>query len=257
AGIGSPGRFWEQVCYLYKTGDDGIADPFAALSAIPAATSTIRDMTDVRFEVPEFIAEKCTGCGQCWVQCPDAAIPGLVNEVEEVLDTAIRFVSNGRSLDRLRQITKHLGNESRKIMKGVPFTTFGAVLSEAYKTVVDKMKLDPERRAALDAEFAPVYAVLEDFPLAKTTAFFDLPEGREKNTGGCSRSRSIRTRARAAISACTCVPTRRSSRSSRPTRSSTSSAKTGSSGNSCPTPTTGTSTCRTSRRASACCRRSC
>ncbi|MDH3290139.1 MAG: 2-oxoacid:acceptor oxidoreductase family protein [Gemmatimonadota bacterium] len=184
AGIGNPGRFWEQVCYLYKTGDDGIADPFAALSAIPAATSTIRDMTDVRFEVPEFIAEKCTGCGQCWVQCPDAAIPGLVNEVEEVLDTAIRFVSNGRSLDRLRQITKHLGNESRKIMKGVPFTTFGAVLSEAYKTVVDKMKLDPERRAALDAEFAPVYAVLEDFPLAKTTAFFDLPEGREKNTGG-------------------------------------------------------------------------
>ncbi|MDH3367296.1 MAG: 2-oxoacid:acceptor oxidoreductase family protein, partial [Gemmatimonadota bacterium] len=47
AGIGNPGRFWEQVCYLYKTGDDGIADPFAALSAIPAATSTIRDMTDV------------------------------------------------------------------------------------------------------------------------------------------------------------------------------------------------------------------
>ncbi|MEJ2240129.1 MAG: 2-oxoacid:acceptor oxidoreductase family protein, partial [Gemmatimonadales bacterium] len=57
-GIGNPGRFWEQVCHLYQTGDDGIADPFAAISAIPAATSTIRDMTDVRFEIPEFIAEK-------------------------------------------------------------------------------------------------------------------------------------------------------------------------------------------------------
>jgi pyruvate-ferredoxin/flavodoxin oxidoreductase len=183
-GLANPGRFWEQVCYLYKTGEDGIADPFAALSAIPAATSSIRDMTDVRFEVPEFIPEKCTGCGQCWVQCPDAAIPGLVNEVEEVLDAAIRFVSNGRSLDRMRQIVKHLGTESRKIMKGVPFTTYGGVLSEAYKSVVDKMKLDPERRAALDAEFTPVYAVLEDFPLAKTATFFDVPEGREKNTGG-------------------------------------------------------------------------
>jgi pyruvate-ferredoxin/flavodoxin oxidoreductase len=75
-GIGNPGRFWEQVCHLYKTGDDGIADPFAAISAIPAATSTIRDMTDVRFEIPDFVAEKCTGCGQCWVQCPDTAIPG-------------------------------------------------------------------------------------------------------------------------------------------------------------------------------------
>jgi pyruvate-ferredoxin/flavodoxin oxidoreductase len=183
-GLGNPGRFWEQVCYLYKTGDDGIADPFAALSAIPAATSTIRDMTDVRFEVPEFVSANCTGCSHCWTQCPDGAIPGLVNEPEEVIQAAIRSVSNGRSLDRLGQIVRHLGNESRKIMKGVPFTSFGPVLSEAYKTVVDKMSLDPERRTALDAEFAPVYAALEEFPLAKTAPFFDLPESREKNTGG-------------------------------------------------------------------------
>jgi pyruvate-ferredoxin/flavodoxin oxidoreductase len=183
-GFGNPGRFWEQVCHLYKTGDDGIADPFAALSAIPAATSTIRDMTDVRFEVPSFVPANCTGCSQCWTQCPDSAIPGLVNDVEEVLQAAIATVSNGRSLDRIGQITKHLGNESRKIMKGVPFTTFGAVLSEAYRTVATKMNLDPERRAALDAEFAPVYAALETFPLAKTAPFFDLHENQQKNTGG-------------------------------------------------------------------------
>jgi pyruvate-ferredoxin/flavodoxin oxidoreductase len=171
-GIANPGRFWEQVCYVYKTGDDGIADPFAALSAIPAATSTIRDMTDVRFEVPEFIAANCTGCAQCWTQCPDAAIPGVVNDVEEVLGAAITTVSNGRSLDRLNQISKHLSNESRKIMKGVPFTTFG------------KLNLDPERRAALDEEFAPVYTALAEFPLAKTAPFFDLPESQAKGTGG-------------------------------------------------------------------------
>ena len=184
SGFGNPGRFWEQVCYLYKTGDDGLADPFAALSAIPAATSTIRDMTDVRFEVPEFVPANCTGCGQCWTQCPDTAIPGLVNEPEEIIQAAIRTVSNGRSLDRIGQIVRHLGSESRKILKGVPFTSFGPVLSEAYRTVVDKMNLDPERRSALDAEFAPVYAALEEFPLAKTAPFFDVPEGREKGTGG-------------------------------------------------------------------------
>jgi pyruvate-ferredoxin/flavodoxin oxidoreductase len=183
-GIANPGRFWEQVCYVYKTGDDGIADPFAALSAIPAATSTIRDMTDVRFEVPEFIAANCTGCAQCWTQCPDAAIPGVVNDVEEVLGAAITTVSNGRSLDRLNQISKHLSNESRKIMKGVPFTTFGEVLSQAYKNVTEKLNLDPERRAALDEEFAPVYTALAEFPLAKTAPFFDLPESQAKGTGG-------------------------------------------------------------------------
>jgi pyruvate-ferredoxin/flavodoxin oxidoreductase len=46
-------------------------------------------MTDIRFEVPDFIPELCTGCSQCWVQCPDAAIPGVVNSVEQILDTAI------------------------------------------------------------------------------------------------------------------------------------------------------------------------
>ncbi len=183
-GIGNPGRFWEQVCYLYKTGDDGIADPFAALSAIPAATSTIRDMTDVRFEVPEFVAEKCTGCAQCWTQCPDAAIPGVVNTIDEVIQAAIKTASNGRSFDRLGTIVKHLSNESRKIMKGVPFTTFGAVLSQAYKNVVEKLKLDPDRRKAMDEEFAPVYTALAEFPLAKTGPFFDLPESQEKGTGG-------------------------------------------------------------------------
>ncbi len=183
-GIGNPGRFWEQVCHLYKTGDDGLADPFAAISAIPAATSSIRDMTDVRFEIPEFIAANCTGCGQCWVQCPDTAIPGVVTEVDQVLYAAVNAVSNGKPFDRFRQVVPHVAREAQRIMHGVPFTTFADVASAAYKTVTEKLNLDPERRKALDEEFAPVYSALADFPLAKTGPFFDLPETKEKGTGG-------------------------------------------------------------------------
>jgi pyruvate-ferredoxin/flavodoxin oxidoreductase len=183
-GIGNPGRFWEQVCHVYKSGDDGIADPFAAISAIPAATSTIRDMTDVRFEVPEFIPENCTGCGQCWVQCPDTAIPGLVTEIDQVIYSAINSVSNGKTYDRLRQVVPHIARESRRIMKGVAVKNFADVMSTAYQTVSGKLNLDPERRSELDAEFAPVYSALAEFPLAKTAPFFDLPEDQEKGTGG-------------------------------------------------------------------------
>jgi len=43
-GPGNPGRFWEQVCALCQMGQDGIADPFAAISVIPAATGAVRDM---------------------------------------------------------------------------------------------------------------------------------------------------------------------------------------------------------------------
>jgi pyruvate-ferredoxin/flavodoxin oxidoreductase len=183
-GIAHGGRFWEQVCVLCKMGEDGIADPFAALSAIPAATSTIRDMTNVRFEVPEFVPDRCTGCSQCWVQCPDAAIPGVVNDVQEVLEATVRAVENGKRFDRVRQILKPLAGEARRVLKGVPFTTFGDTVSAAYEAVVSKLGLDPERRHALDAEFAPVYSALAEFPLAKTAPFFDLPESKQKGTGG-------------------------------------------------------------------------
>ncbi len=183
-GIGNPGRFWEQVCsYCAVTGKDVIADPFAAFSAMPAASSSVRDMTAIRFEVPDFIPEKCTGCSQCWVQCPDAAIPGLVNTVEDILDTAIRVASNGKPLNRIRQVSPHLARESRKILKGVPFKTFGEVLSSAYRNVSEKLGWDAERREALDQEFAAVYPVLEDFPLAKTAPFFDIPERNQAGTG--------------------------------------------------------------------------
>jgi pyruvate-ferredoxin/flavodoxin oxidoreductase len=140
-------------------------------------------MTDVRFEVPEFVADKCTGCSQCWVQCPDAAIPGLVTEFDALLNSTIVALSNGRSFDRLRQIVKPLARECRKIMKVTPFHDFGSVLTEAYATVLDKMDPDPERRDQLDTEFGPVSTALAEFPLAKTAPFFDAPEAKEKGTG--------------------------------------------------------------------------
>jgi pyruvate-ferredoxin/flavodoxin oxidoreductase len=66
AGIGDPGRFWEQVGSVQAAGQDVLSDPFTAISAIPAATGVFRDMTGIRQEVPQFVADRCTGCGQCW-----------------------------------------------------------------------------------------------------------------------------------------------------------------------------------------------
>ncbi|HUG39569.1 MAG TPA: 4Fe-4S binding protein, partial [Longimicrobiales bacterium] len=151
---------------------------------IPAATSVIRDMTNIQFEVPDFVASKCTGCAQCWTQCPDAAIPGLVNSVEDLLDTAIRSASNGRSMDRLRQVSKHLSKETRKVIEGVPFDNFGDTLRAAYANLVPKLDWDPEKRRELDDDFAAVYPILSRFPLAKTQPFWDIPEGKEKGSGG-------------------------------------------------------------------------
>ena len=183
-GPGNAGRFWEQVCALCKLGQDGIADPFAAMSAIPAATGVVRDMSGVRLEVPEFIPSKCTGCSQCWVQCPDAAIPGLVSRIDDVIGAAIDSATNGTPLDRIRQIAKPLGKETRKQLDVNPAITFGDALTAAYATIAGKAATDSEKRRALDTEFERVHGIAAAFPLARTRPFYDVPESRTKGSGG-------------------------------------------------------------------------
>jgi pyruvate-ferredoxin/flavodoxin oxidoreductase len=183
-GVGNPGRFWEQVCTLCSLGQDGIADPFAAISAMPAATGAVRDMSGVRLEVPSFIAEKCTGCGQCWVQCPDSAIPGLVHSVEDLIATAIEVSTNGATFDRLKPVTKHWARETHKLLTRDATLGVPAAFEKAYATVADKMGWPPDRRAETDQEFAIIQERLAAFPLARTKPFFDAVEAREKGGGG-------------------------------------------------------------------------
>ena len=184
-GISNGGRFWEQVCYLCKTGKDGIADPYAATGTMPAATGVVRDMTNVRHEVPSFVAEKCTGCAQCWTQCPDAAIPGLVVELDALIDVAMGIAeSAGHPMDRVRQVAKHLARELRAALKAQPFAGAAPALDAAYGAVSAKLGWDAERRAALDAQYAAVRDVIATMPLAKTAPFFDAPEARVAGSGG-------------------------------------------------------------------------
>jgi pyruvate-ferredoxin/flavodoxin oxidoreductase len=184
-GIANPGRFFEQVCAVGAVGQDPLADPFAAISAMPAVSSTIRDMTNIRFDVPDFLADRCTGCAQCWTQCPDSAIPGLVTSVEDLLDSAIRSAgSRGHAVDRIRSISRPLAKEARKVVDSVPFHDFGETLSAAYANVAGKLGWEPDRRAELDAQFAAVQPILAQFPVARTAPFYDVPESKQKGSGG-------------------------------------------------------------------------
>ena len=183
-GFANRGRFWEQVCFLQKSGSDGIADPFAAMSAIPAVTGAARDMTEVRLEVPDFIASKCTGCAQCWTQCPDSAIPGLVTEVDQLIEIGIATAANGRPLDRIRQVSKTLAKETRRILQTEPYVDFTTSLDAAFGAVASKLGWQGEKRAELETDYAQLRDRLAGFPVARTTPFFAAPEGKKPGSGG-------------------------------------------------------------------------
>jgi pyruvate/2-oxoacid:ferredoxin oxidoreductase beta subunit/NAD-dependent dihydropyrimidine dehydrogenase PreA subunit len=59
------------------------ADLSLARSLIPAGTATLRDFSYIAPEIPEYIAENCTGCMDCVTECPDTAILGKVLSEKE------------------------------------------------------------------------------------------------------------------------------------------------------------------------------
>jgi len=183
-GVADVHRFMGQVCSVYGEGNDPIADPFSALSAIPAATGVFRDMTGIRFEVPKFIAENCTGCGQCWTECPDAAIPGLVSDVNSLLRAALHDDPSHVPSDTILGLVMRLGEETRKLLEKAGKESFVALVTRAYTRLAGDLGLTEAERRDLDAEFDRLAEVLARFPVAKTAPFFDLPERREAGTGG-------------------------------------------------------------------------
>jgi len=183
-GLGDPVRFHDQVFAGYEIGEDPIADPFGAISAIPASTGALRDMTGIRFDVPDFVAEKCTGCAQCWTQCPDMAIPGVVTPIDALLRSTAGLTASGNLQEELLPLIDDLAKEVREVLKTTEFSSFADSLSQAYDQLAAKTDLDASRRSKLDAEFAPVLARLREFPVTKTAPFFVGPEGREEGSGG-------------------------------------------------------------------------
>jgi pyruvate-ferredoxin/flavodoxin oxidoreductase len=180
-------RFWEQTGSFYARGEgnDNLSDPFIALGVMPAASALFRDMTGIRFEHPQWIGENCTACGDCYTVCPDTAIPGLVNEVQQVLDTVVsRLKKAGHAVPLLPRATRLLERKLRGL-----FATAGenAIVAELIEQGIAETLAegaDADEREALAAEFSLFREEMGSFQFALSRPFFTLPEKDRAGSGG-------------------------------------------------------------------------
>ena len=181
-------RFWAQTgsMYMEGAGESVPADPFMSMSLMPAVSSHFRDMTSIRFEHPEFIPENCTGCGDCYTVCPDTAIPGLVNEVGQVLDTVVRRLKKrGEKTEHLPRAVRQMESRLRKLFADAKETDpVGQMLEEAIDATIADADLPDDDKKQLTQEFDAFREELGNFQFALSRPYYTLPEKQQKGNGG-------------------------------------------------------------------------
>ena len=183
-GIADIHRFWEQTGNFYMTGkgSDNLVDPFIGTSLMPAATGVFRDMTGIRFEHPVWIAENCTACGNCYTECPDSAIPGLVSSVADIFNTVInRIETQGTPTRYLRRAARTVEKKLRGLIAGDGVAVRPLIDQAIAATVAEA---PAEDQAKMAAEFKLFTDDVGEFAFGTTKPFWTQKEKKGKGSGG-------------------------------------------------------------------------
>ncbi|MDP2805469.1 MAG: 2-oxoacid:acceptor oxidoreductase family protein [Gallionellaceae bacterium] len=185
-GLSDVHRFWEQTgsFYMKGQGSDNLVDPFMGMSVIPAVTGVYRDMTGVRFEYPKWVAENCTACGECFTQCPDSAIPGLVSTPSDVLNSVIQKIEiSGRPTRFLRKFSRTIEKKLRASLDKDGLDV-SALLANAITEAFAEDPTQGDDRSRLEAELNLLREGIGNFKFATTKPYWTQKEKKEKGSGG-------------------------------------------------------------------------
>ena len=148
---------------------------------MPVATAAWKDKGMFRLNVPKYTAHLCTGCMECAVVCPDAAIPNTVHNIHDLLLTAIG------KLDVTEQHKSQMSSQVFPLTNVVRDTYRNQIgkddtsFSEIVRQSLSSLETD---NATLKRDFEKMVDVLEYFPVARTRPFFDAMEKNVPGSGG-------------------------------------------------------------------------
>ncbi|WP_299439617.1 2-oxoacid:acceptor oxidoreductase family protein [uncultured Rhodospira sp.] len=169
--------FEEMIGRPFREGTVGEAPvmPGAGLF-MPPASGAMKDKGLFRRQVPEIDFDKCTGCLECSLICPDAAMPATLHEVGDLVRWGIGELDPA---DKRAALEAH----AEAITAGIhaAFKTAGKApkpLHEAFAEAATEAA-----GAGLSAEIEQVAGILAGFPVARTAPFYTQPERKEPGTG--------------------------------------------------------------------------
>ena len=146
---------------------------------MPAGSGGSKDKGLFRRNAPLFNADVCTGCMECTLVCPDAAIPNTVHEIHELLLAGIRRLELTEAQREAMRGQVHAVSETVReaYRQGKEVRAFHELVAEAAASL-------PTSQATLLANFSRLVDVLATFPVARTRPFFDAAEKSCAGSGG-------------------------------------------------------------------------
>lgn len=171
SGLFDPAYYEDITARPFREGTIGEAPVFPGAGLfMPAGTAARKDKGLFRRTVPSIDVSTCTGCMECALVCPDAAIPNTVHEVHELLLAGIAAVDvTDAQREALRGLVYGLAERVRAALRT---DTEGRPFHRIVADVAGVGDDDP----VLARNVAAVVEVLAGFPVARTRPFFDAAE---------------------------------------------------------------------------------
>ncbi len=180
-------RFWNEVLQPGMEGEGSVPNPSFSLGEVPCGTAAFADRTPVRQTVPWFDPAKCSGCGDCWVTCPDSAFGVTALSTEKLLDAVATLVDEPVDKEvagKLKRASKNLASRVNTLLtKSGAATLSEELLWEAFDWLIGKMKIKEEEIPNYKDVFAATCRKLMHLPVSATTTLFSEQNKVKKGSG--------------------------------------------------------------------------